>query len=89
MFYLLVALVVGAGLIGMGYLLGRNSASHYDRVRRRQHKEAVSDLDDERSVRLESDRKVEVATRALNQIVRNSGIAEVTAAMALKDMNNN
>lgn len=88
-FLLLMALIIGAGLFALGFFVGRTRASDFDRTRRAQYKEAVADLDAERSNRLESDRKVDVATRALNSILRNDSLAEVTASMALNDMNNN
>ena len=88
-FPLLMALLVGAGLFFIGFLTGRTRASDFDRTRRRQYKEAVADLDTERDARLESDRQIEIAKRALNQILRNNNLAEITASMALNDMNKN
>lgn len=87
-FLALMALLVGAGIFFVGFLVGRTRASDFDRTRRNQYKEAVSDLDTERDARLESDRQVEIAKRALNQILRNNSLAEITASMALNDMNN-
>lgn len=87
-FLLLMTLGVGAGIFFIGFLVGRTRASDFDRTRSRQYKEAVADLDNERDERLELARQVEVAKRGFNQILRNDSMAEITASMALNDMNN-
>lgn len=88
MFYLLIAIVVGAGVFGVGFLFGRGRATDFDRTRRGQYKQAVEDLDEARRLLLVSTNKVRVYERGLNDIAAGRGIAEVTAAYALNEANN-